>query len=788
MQTEFDPETALTEIRKTGWEVPEANIGGNLLGDWLRDLLPTLFDGDEAVVPDHEEEMLWRLFIENPRLAEPFGLLHNFPLTALREKWSGDGKEMIEGLAAYWEGLTSRKMQGRDEEIREVSAETAAHCIDDLLTGPNANAATVAVGQALAAHAESGRSSIPLLVSAWAQNAALLKSHGCSLRTYLASIAPETYLPAPEFVFAERLWHTSLLRDFAGMVPAAASCMIADWLLGLWRAGHIEWFESCPADPDLLNAAAKIGALPASAPDNFAAFCRTLRLPADWIPVRYWLVAFYNLPPYVVLMAIGRALNSSDGSAQGIAAMNRPTALPITDGAAWPHRTWWLPRYKGPAFLEWVADRGGLDVFRQSPAYSWAVARQLIVDDEWNESAEAFPGTVEDGEAKTAVNTLRLKGWIENYGSDVITTDRLERLEAILTEADYGIEIKPWIADPFVYMPFNGAAVVPIHGDQGQQILGVFSTSERFQQAHPVDGVDAKRCLLSIVCEIFADARESADPFDALVINPGQAGSVAVPPSLIHVLTERYDADGKLSYIEIPEEYRNSDYRSVDFFPRPTVYLPDAEFGEDFFRPWVLNPLHSTAYLLYDPSPSPSGYPLLHRVACPIVQAQATESPSPEETLAIIAFTLGPLFTWVISSEPTRCFLCPTCRPLVEWERATPRTPIEEITVALFANLDIPLTPEMLSGFRSGYINFKGWDMSFVLGENPEKGPFLATLSSHRMSGESHRRLYASGEIEDLPASGMTLFDPDLTEEEQQAADEEKEKEMMEQLRLSGFM
>jgi hypothetical protein len=41
---------------------------------------------------------------------------------------------------------------------------------------------------------------------------------------------------------------------------------------------------------------------------------------------------------------------------------------------------WDLPPYKSPEFMTLVGD---LDVFRQSPLYNSAVARGLIVDDEW---------------------------------------------------------------------------------------------------------------------------------------------------------------------------------------------------------------------------------------------------------------------------------------------------------------------------------------------------------------------------------------------------------------------
>jgi hypothetical protein len=50
------------------------------------------------------------------------------------------------------------------------------------------------------------------------------------------------------------------------------------------------------------------------------------------------------------------------------------------------------------------------------------------------------------------------------------------------------------------------------------------------------------------------------------------------------------------------------------------------------------------------------------------------------------------------------------------------------------------------------------------------------------------RRFPPFPQQDSITACGTSFVDPDLTEQEPQAAEDEKEKKMMEQLRLSGFM
>lgn len=52
--------------------------------------------------------------------------------------------------------------------------------------------------------------------------------------------------------------------------------------------------------------------------------------------------------------------------------------------ADWAKRTWDLPAYKSPEFMNFLRFTGStLDQFRNTPVYRFAVVQGLIVDDEW---------------------------------------------------------------------------------------------------------------------------------------------------------------------------------------------------------------------------------------------------------------------------------------------------------------------------------------------------------------------------------------------------------------------
>lgn len=54
------------------------------------------------------------------------------------------------------------------------------------------------------------------------------------------------------------------------------------------------------------------------------------------------------------------------------------------EDADWPKMTWDLPPYKSSEFMELVICGGwNLEDFRRLPVYKFAVARGVIVNDEW---------------------------------------------------------------------------------------------------------------------------------------------------------------------------------------------------------------------------------------------------------------------------------------------------------------------------------------------------------------------------------------------------------------------
>jgi hypothetical protein len=77
------------------------------------------------------------------------------------------------------------------------------------------------------------------------------------------------------------------------------------------------------------------------------------------------------------------------------------------EDADWTKQSWDLPPYKSYAFLELFPD---LDAFRQLPVYKHAVAKGLIVDDEW-------AGPVSDEEAMDELASI-LANLIEAGSAD----------------------------------------------------------------------------------------------------------------------------------------------------------------------------------------------------------------------------------------------------------------------------------------------------------------------------------------------------------------------------------
>jgi hypothetical protein len=61
-----------------------------------------------------------------------------------------------------------------------------------------------------------------------------------------------------------------------------------------------------------------------------------------------------------------------------------------------------------------------------------------------------------------------------------------------------------------------------------------------------------------------------------------------------------------------------------------------------------------------------------------------------------------------------------------------------------FAHWDLEIPPELLASRAPGYIQAAGWLIQFVFGSD-SRGEYLDYYASHRLTDDSHVRLYANG-------------------------------------------
>ena len=276
----------------------------------------------EAVtVPHDAEEMNWRLFFAHSQASEDFhaDIFTGGPnepdnpfypgYKGLRDRWQGDSKSLIAGLAALWNQHTPRQQMLALTTGRPMGADKATRPMKDILRGEYGNEATRTFVQALdgmtGPHIASATRT---MIRAYVQNAALLAQHDCSLLAYLQSVAPfdppAGDLPAGDMTETEALWRTAIERDFYHVGPDHANYLIADWLLWLWREGNITYFSSYNADDVFLAALTTKGKLPKQAVLDFPAYCHILRLPPEAIPPAYIALADKPLPPRILNAAM----------------------------------------------------------------------------------------------------------------------------------------------------------------------------------------------------------------------------------------------------------------------------------------------------------------------------------------------------------------------------------------------------------------------------------------------------------------------------------------------------
>lgn len=538
-------ENASERVRKSGFDAPEPFLGNEFIANVLKKHYAAIVGTEVVAVPDDDEEMNWRLFFahsqdmrgfradiftggwneaRNPYDANFRGLRARFPSSV----------HLIVGLGQVWLNPEAREILKRASHPFRPKEEKAKGIKPamELLRGPMGNEATRIFADTLEElRGPKVAYKTNAMIRAYVENSALLERHDCRFRNYLRSIVPDVYLPATDIVWAERLWRRAIERDFYNVGPALASYLICDWLLWLWRDGQIEWLETYKEDSVFLKAMRDDNLLPAAATDDFPAFCRKLYVPAEWIPARFWLTAFYPVPPRILNEAIWLELNGNQAAVESGPKSEERVVAGKTDTAEWPHRFWKLSRYKSEAFLKWVGENGGLEKFRQSPAYDFAVGRELIVNDEWNEDATL--GSVDWTEQYVA-------DWQEMARGGAFPAPDADLLRRLLDNAEYEEE---GIADPYVFWPLmelsDGTNVKPrLLSVDGKTFVPVFTTLDHMQKSMGEDDPYRIKTPLSNVCRFFATLFQQGElPLGTVILNPHSEEFLALSAPFISRLS-----------------------------------------------------------------------------------------------------------------------------------------------------------------------------------------------------------------------------------------------------------
>ena len=116
------------------------------------------------------------------------------------------------------------------------------------------------------------------MLRAYVENAALLKPHGFSYRSYLQSIVPSAVPPRGDVLQPEARWVAIIDRDFHNVGRPLANYLVCDWLLWFWIRGEIDCFASFKADS--VHESSLAAMLDLSQTDRaFVEYCRTLPVP-----------------------------------------------------------------------------------------------------------------------------------------------------------------------------------------------------------------------------------------------------------------------------------------------------------------------------------------------------------------------------------------------------------------------------------------------------------------------------------------------------------------------------
>lgn len=105
-----------------------------------------------------------------------------------------------------------------------------------------------------------------------------------------------------------------------------------------------------------------------------------------------------------------------------------------------------------------------------------------------------------------------------------------------------------------------------------------------------------------------------------------------------------------------------------------------------------------------------------------------------------------------------------------------------------FAHWKITLPEEYLKNRCNGFINKAGWLIQFCFGKD-EKGEYLDYYASHRMTDDSHVRIYADGHKKNLPAlcSWYKLSDDPVEAKRLKDEHDQHNREVVEMLAEKGF-
>jgi hypothetical protein len=254
-----------------------------ILEKWLSKILV----GDAVAVLDDDEEMNWRLFFAHSQDMQGFaadiftGGKNERSIAGwvgLRDRWNGGSRALIADLARVWE-LHQGDLEkwSHPHKPKELIAKGVAPLLD-LLENSKAPGAQL-FGSALREfRGDKIARKTNRMVRAYVENAAFLKPHGFSYRSYLASICPSSMPPRGNVLQAEARWVSTVDEDFYNVGEPVANYMVCDWLLWFWLRDEIDWFASFKADSVQKKSLAAMLDLPQT-DRAFVEYSRSLRVP-----------------------------------------------------------------------------------------------------------------------------------------------------------------------------------------------------------------------------------------------------------------------------------------------------------------------------------------------------------------------------------------------------------------------------------------------------------------------------------------------------------------------------